>query len=455
MATGTSVSPGRSRGGGPASYLALREYHKRAYDFLSVALEIDESGKGEPTDAIDYYSRGVAALEEGIACDVYEVGEDQEKAEKLKERMISNLEMARDRVNVLLQGGALKGVSLEAKRPHLQPTASLRVHKITPPREPTNKKKPAKNPVMGKPRVSHIKGIDHQLADKILDEIVDQGELTVTWDDVVGLELPKRTLQEIVILPALRPELFTGLRSPARGMLLFGPPGNGKTMLAKAVAHESQAKFFNISAASLTSKWVGDGEKLVKTMFALARELQPSIIFLDEVDALLSKRGGSEHDAMRRIKNEFLQSFDGMHTQEGERILVMAATNRPQELDDAALRRFEKRIYIPLPGKEARKSVLRKLISKHHNLLSEDQLNKLASMTDGYSGSDLTALAKDASLGPIRELDFNALKSVPANQVRPIGLNDFQLSMRTIRPSVAKDLITTLEQWNTLYGVSS
>jgi len=296
--------------------------------------------------------------------------------------------------------------------------------------------------------------VDSKLAQSLLDEIVED-DTSVTWDDVVGLELPKQALQEIVILPAIRPELFTGLRSPARGLLLFGPPGNGKTMLAKAVAHESKAKFFNITASSLTSKWVGEGEKLVKALFALARELQPAIIFLDEVDALLSRRGEAEHDAMRRLKNEFLSSFDGMHTTQGDRILVMAATNRPHEIDDAALRRFEKRIYIPLPSVEAREAVLRNLLTKHENKISPKQLHDLARSCEGYSGSDLTALAKDAALGPIRELDYRTLKSMPANKVRPLQLDDFQRSMKQIRPSVSMELIRTLEQWNAHFGVSS
>lgn len=458
-------------------YSALRKCHKRAYEHISKALQIDESGRGDKSQALDYYSKGVTELERGIELDVVVQGEEVAKAERLRNQMITNLEMARDRVTNLLSGGELQGrrrkagSSSKSKAP--EPTESLRFFGVTP-REPLkpktrkppspdkdhpalkrqNSKERSRQPERTKLTPDHLKGVDSKLAQTLLDEIV-ENDTSITWEDVVGLELPKRTLQEIVILPALRPELFTGLRAPARGLLLFGPPGNGKTMLAKAVAHESKATFFNISASSLTSKWVGEGEKLVRSLFALSRELQPSIIFIDEVDALLGRRSESDHDAMRRLKNEFLLQFDGMHSSEGEKILVMAATNRPQELDDAALRRFEKRIYVPLPAHEARKAVLQKLLSKHNNTISNKQLEQLARVCQGYSGSDLTALAKDAALGPIRELDYSTLKDMPANKVRPICFEDFQLSMKQIRPSVSTDLLHTLEQWNTLYGVSS
>uniref|UniRef100_A0A3P9DDE9 microtubule-severing ATPase n=1 Tax=Maylandia zebra TaxID=106582 RepID=A0A3P9DDE9_9CICH len=237
------------------------------------------------------------------------------------------------------------------------------------------------------PKRDMKKNVDSKLASLIMNEIVYSGA-TVSFDDIAGQDLAKQALQEIVILPALRPDLFTGLRAPARGLLLFGPPGNGKTMLAKAVAAESNATFFNISAASLTSKYVGEGEKLVRALFAVARELQPSVIFIDEVDGLLCERREGEHDASRRLKTEFLIEFDGLQSGRDDRVLVMGATNRPQELDEAILR-F---------------TLLKNLLGTHGSPLSQNELSCLAKVTAGYSGSDLTALAKDAALGPIREL---------------------------------------------------
>ncbi|KAJ8360055.1 hypothetical protein SKAU_G00165800 [Synaphobranchus kaupii] len=258
---------------------------------------------------------------------------------------------------------------------------------------------------------------------------------------------------EIVILPALRPELFTGLRGPQRAACsLFGPPGNGKTMLAKAVAKESNATFFNISAASLTSKYVGEGEKLVRALFSVARELQPSIIFIDEIDSLLCERREGEQDSTRRLKTEFLVEFDGVQSGGDERVLVMGATNRPQELDEAVLRRFAKRVYVTLPSEETRFSLLKNLLGKHRNPLGHQELAHLAKLTEGYSGSDLTSLAKDAALGPIRELRPEQVKNMAASQVRNIKVSDFMESLKKIKHSVSPKTLDMYAQWNKQYG---
>ncbi|XP_042308295.1 spastin isoform X2 [Sceloporus undulatus] len=288
--------------------------------------------------------------------------------------------------------------------------------KVTPKNNRANKPSTPTTAVRKKKDTKIFRNVDSNLANLILSEIVDSGP-SVKFDDIAGQELAKQALQEIVILPSLRPELFTGLRAPARGLLLFGPPGNGKTMLAKAVAAESNSTFFNISAASLTSKYVGEGEKLVRALFAVARELQPSIIFIDEVDSLLCERREGEHDASRRLKTEFLIEFDGVQSSGEDRILVMGATNRPQELDDAVLRRFIKRVYVSLPNEETRLLLLKNLLSKQGNPLTQKELAQLARMTEGYSGSDLTALAKDAALGPIRELKPEQVKNMSASEV--------------------------------------
>nr|XP_046224383.1 spastin-like [Oncorhynchus gorbuscha] len=456
----------------------IRNYHKRAFEYISVALKIDEDDKGVKEEAVQWYQKGIAELQMGIAIEVTGQGEHCDRSKRLQTKMINNLTMAKDRL-ALLEGTSASKTSHSPQSPpgHL-PTPPVR------PAGPKNKPGPGPGHIKpastgssrtnnikvvpraagrglnGRPAASkepqkrdmkNFKNVDSKLASFILNEIVDGGS-SVSFEDIAGQELAKQALQEIVILPALRPELFTGLRSPARGLLLFGPPGNGKTMLAKAVAMESHATFFNISASSLTSKWVGEGEKLVRALFAVARELQPAIIFIDEIDSLLCERREGEHDASRRLKTEFLIQFDGVQSEGAERVLVMGATNRPQELDEAVLRRFAKRVHVALPTEETRFKLLKNLLGKHGHPLNQKELAHLAKMTGGYSGSDLTSLAKDAALGPIRELGPEQVKNMAASDMRNICCKDFEDSLKRIKPSVSPTTLDLYIRWNTDYG---
>lgn len=241
------------------------------------------------------------------------------------------------------------------------------------------------------------KGVDTNSARQILNEIVVRGD-EVHWDDVAGLDAAKKALKEAVVYPFLRPDLFMGLREPARGMLLFGPPGTGKTMLARAVATESKSTFFSVSASSLTSKWHGESEKLVRALFALAKAMAPSIIFVDEIDSLLSSRStGNEGEASRRSKTEFLiqwsdlqraaagreQSDKEKKDGDASRVLVLAATNMPWDIDEAARRRFVRRQYIPLPEDHVRGLQIRKLLSHQKQELSDADIEVLVQVTEG------------------------------------------------------------------------
>ncbi|EGY19090.1 SAP1 [Verticillium dahliae VdLs.17] len=308
-------------------------------------------------------------------------------------------------------------------------------------------------------------GVDEGAAKQILNEIVVKGD-EVHWSDVAGLEIAKNALREAVVYPFLRPDLFMGLREPARGMLLFGPPGTGKTMLARAVATESRSTFFSISASSLTSKYLGESEKLVRALFSLAKELAPSIIFVDEIDSLLSQRSGSgEHEATRRIKTEFLIQWsdlqraaagrapDELDKSRGDanRVLVLAATNLPWAIDEAARRRFVRRQYIPLPEPETRSTQLRTLLSQQKHGLSDYDVEELVTLTDGFSGSDITALAKDAAMGPLRSLG-EALLHMTMDDIRPISIVDFKASLTNIRPSVSKTGLKEYEDWAQEFG---
>ncbi|XP_046735339.1 vacuolar protein sorting-associated protein 4 [Diprion similis] len=226
----------------------------------------------------------------------------------------------------------------------------------------------------------------------------------VKWSDVAGLDLAKEALKEAVILPIRFPHLFTGKRIPWKGILLFGPPGTGKSYLAKAVATEANnSTFFSVSSSDLVSKWLGESEKLVKNLFELARQHKPSIIFIDEVDSLCSSRSDNESESARRIKTEFLVQMQGVGT-DNEGILVLGATNIPWVLDSAIRRRFEKRIYIPLPEEPARMVMFKLHLGNTAHVLSEDDFKKLAASTDGYSGADISIIVRDALMQPVRQV---------------------------------------------------
>lgn len=226
----------------------------------------------------------------------------------------------------------------------------------------------------------------------------------IRWDDVAGLKMAKEALKEAVILPIRFPNLFTGKRKPWKGILLFGPPGTGKSYLAKAVATEaSNSTFISVSSSNLVSKWLGESEKLVKSLFEMARENRPSIIFIDEIDSLCSSRSDNESDSVRRIKTEFLVQMQGVGN-DMDKILVLGATNIPWVLDSAIRRRFEKRIYIPLPDEEARYVMLKMNIGDTPNSLTDQDLRTLADRTERFSGADISVLVRDALMQPVRKV---------------------------------------------------
>ncbi|XP_011345822.1 fidgetin-like protein 1 isoform X2 [Ooceraea biroi] len=296
-----------------------------------------------------------------------------------------------------------------------------------------------------------LRNIDPNMIELIKSEIMESGK-TVTWDDIAGLEYTKKIIKEVVVFPMLRPDIFTGLRRPPKGILLFGPPGTGKTLIGKCIASQSKSTFFSISASSLTSKWIGDGEKMVRALFAVARVHQPSVIFIDEIDSLLTQRSETEHESSRRLKTEFLVQLDGATTSDDDRILIVGATNRPQELDEAARRRLVKRLYVPLPELEARRQIINNLLASVRHNLGQEDVTRIAEKSAGYSGADMTNLCKEASMEPIRSIPFSQLEDIEMEEVRHITSRDFDEALINVRPSVSQSDLNIYIDWDRTYG---
>ncbi|XP_016139985.1 spastin-like [Sinocyclocheilus grahami] len=374
--------------------------------------------------AVQWYRKGIAELEKGICIQVTGAGEKADRARKLQDKMTNNLTMAQDRLELL--GKLLSKSPAEGCSDHTGlsfSNGSLR-------------------PVAGSGAVSKKKNT-----------------LTITNQSHVRPKNPPKSAPAAALrcIPSTGHSGRTGPQSN-----LKGPParaGNRHNTSNTATASPQRKKdmknFKNVDsklASLILNEIVGEGEKLVRALFAVARELQPSIIFIDEIDSLLCERREGEHDASRRLKTEFLIEFDGVQSGGDDRVLVMGATNRPQELDEAVLRRFAKRIYVALPTEETRLKLLKNLLSKHRNTLPQKELSQLARMTEGYSGSDLTSLAKDAALGPIRELRPEQVRNMPADKMRDICFSDFVDSLKRIKRSVSPQTLDQYVRWNRQYG---
>ena len=266
-----------------------------------------------------------------------------------------------------------------------------------------------------KPLPSFGGDLELQALARLIQREIIQSDTGVKWEDIVGLDDTKRLLKEAVVTPLLYPSLFTGLLSPWKGCLLYGPPGTGKTLLARATAAETKSTFFNISSASITSKFRGDSEKLVRVLFDLARYHAPSVIFVDEIDSLMGSRSGavdgdgvggtqSEHEGSRRTKAEFLIQMDGLSTTK-DNVFVLAASNLPWQLDPALLRRLSKRVLVPLPDQKARLEMLKShFATLPAHSCQENDFIECAHATEGYSGADLHLLSKEAAMKPVRRI---------------------------------------------------
>ncbi|XP_029953873.1 ATPase family AAA domain-containing protein 1-B [Salarias fasciatus] len=282
--------------------------------------------------------------------------------------------------------------------------------------------------------VKNVKLSEYEMS--IAAHLVDPLSMQITWSDIAGLDEVITELKETVILPVQKRHLFQGSRllQPPKGVLLYGPPGCGKTLIAKATAKEAGFRFINLQPSTLTDKWYGESQKLAAAVFSLAVKLQPSIIFIDEIDSFLRSRSSSDHEATAMMKAQFMSLWDGLDTDHHCQVIIMGATNRPQDLDSAILRRMPTRFHINQPSLKQREQILRLILENESVDLSVD-LSSVAGETDGFSGSDLREMCRDAALLCVRDFVHTQSSSPLEDYIRPIHQTDLQKAIAKMKKS--------------------
>ncbi|KAL5380724.1 Vacuolar protein sorting-associated protein 4 [Paraphaeosphaeria minitans] len=433
--------------------MSYADFRGRAIDTVTKAIETDNAGEYEKAYQL-YYS----------ALELFMLALKWEKNQKSKEM--------------------IRGKVAE----YMERAEKLKIHLNQ--RDDANRKKPAAMGSNGKAAGGSGKGGGDDEEEQDADSKKLRGALAgailtetpnIRWEDVAGLEQAKESLKEAVILPIKFPHLFTGKRQPWKGILLYGPPGTGKSYLAKAVATEANSTFFSVSSSDLVSKWMGESERLVKQLFNMARENKPSIIFIDEIDALCGPRGEGESEASRRIKTELLVQMDGVG-KDSRGVLILGATNIPWQLDAAIRRRFQRRVHISLPDLPARMKMFELAVGSTPCELTQADLRKLAELSEGYSGSDISIAVQDALMQPVRliqtathykpasmvdgvqqwtpcspgdpdakEMSWNDLDGAQLAEP-PLRCKDFVKAIKASRPTVSKEDLTRSSEWTKEFG---
>ncbi|XP_052266774.1 outer mitochondrial transmembrane helix translocase-like isoform X2 [Dreissena polymorpha] len=287
--------------------------------------------------------------------------------------------------------------------------------------------------------VTNVKLTDYELC--IAANLVDPTAMTVSWEDIGGLEEIIDQIQDTVIFPFRRRDLFqrSCLVQPPKGVLLYGPPGCGKTMIAKATAKAAGARFINLQISSLVDKWYGESQKRAEAVFSLAIKLQPSIIFIDEIDSFLRSRSGNDHEATLMIKTQFMSFWDGLSTDPSCQVMIMGASNRPQDVDAAILRRMPCMFRIGMPARQQRTDIL-SLIMENEEVDANIDYTRLGDLTDGFSGSDLREVCRVAALNRIhsyvadaRQQYGNEYCDLVQGEMRKISLDDLEFGVNKLR----------------------
>lgn len=287
-----------------------------------------------------------------------------------------------------------------------------------------------------------------------IDSLIVSEKPDTKWDDIGNLESAKTELKEAVILPFIKDK--PSFVKSTKTILLYGPPGTGKTLLAKASSNTLNATFFEAKASSLLSKYFGESGKLVNALFTKAKRVQPSVIFMDEIDSVVLNRDMQVNEATRRVIGQLLSEIDGFNTKKDESVVFIGATNKPWDLDDAMVSRFQRKVYVPLPDTHARKIIFQ--IHMRGADVDGITFGDLAEMSERFSGRDIANICQEAISNMVRE-ENKGIQDLTSAQVsnykikyRPLGKSDFEESFSKIKPASTNQDMKRFDDWREKFG---
>uniref|UniRef100_A0A8C6V250 Fidgetin n=1 Tax=Neogobius melanostomus TaxID=47308 RepID=A0A8C6V250_9GOBI len=272
-------------------------------------------------------------------------------------------------------------------------------------------------------------------------------------DDIAGLEMVKASIKEEILWPLLRPDMFSGLATLPRSLLLFGPQGAGRTLLARCMASQLGAVFLRLNGSALVTKWLSEGDKIIHASFLMARCRQPAVVFISDIELLLSSQI-SEDSPVKCLKTELLVQLDSVLSSAEDHVLVVCSTSKPEEIHESLRRYFTKRLLVPLPDGTARHQIISHLLAQHNYCLSDKELSLVVQRTEGFSGLDVAQLCHEAVVAPLHGIPASDLSSMHPSQMRPVAYQDFENVFCKFQPNISQKELDMYTEWNKMFGCS-